>query len=107
MSAPNPEIVSGLSTFDAGTITRRKNSQRLAILDCGCSDPWTAGHLRHQDNGQRSERQIEAYLQAARHLQALGLTPAPLIPELRLAWQRGGKDRRLAQAIAQRWELAA
>jgi hypothetical protein len=50
---------------------------------------------------------VDGYRDALEHLEAHGLTGSPLLPELRMLWQRGGSDRRLAQTIAQRWEVAA
>jgi hypothetical protein len=50
---------------------------------------------------------IDGYRDALQHLEALGLTGYPVLPELRMLWQRGGSDRRLAQNIAQRWGMAA
>ncbi len=83
---------------------RAEAARRLPPCDCGCRDPW----ICHCHNTSApSDRMIDGYLQAAQHLESLGLTPAPLMPELRLMWQRGGTDRRLAQSIAQKWELAA
>jgi hypothetical protein len=50
---------------------------------------------------------VDGYRDAAQHLRALGLLPAPLIPEMHALWARGGTDRRLMSEIAERWELAA
>jgi hypothetical protein len=49
---------------------------------------------------------IDGYRDAAQHLHALGLLPAPLIPEMHALWARGGTGRRLAAEVAARWELA-
>jgi hypothetical protein len=50
---------------------------------------------------------IDAYRDAALHLRALGLLPAPLIPEIYALRRRGGTDWRLVAEITARWELAA
>ncbi len=82
---------------------RREAARRLPPLDCGCRDPWTC---RHHD-GPLSERQLDAYADAAEHLLTVGVTPAPNLPAMRRMWRRGGDELRLAVQIAQRWELAA
>lgn len=75
---------------------RRAAAQRLAILPCGCADPWT-------------HRPAPAgYTLAARHLAACGLLPAPpaTVAELRELW-RDDDTRTLATAIAAAWEVTA
>ena len=54
-----------------------------------------------------SSRQIAAYEDAAAHLLAVALTPAPNVPAMRAMWKAGGRSRRVAQIIAERWELAS
>lgn len=54
-----------------------------------------------------SDPYIDGYRKAARHLLALGYTPAPFKPELQALWTASREDRQLVQAIAQKWELAA
>jgi hypothetical protein len=50
---------------------------------------------------------VRGYREAAEHLLALGLTPAPNLPALRAMWTAGSETRRIAGIIAQRWGLAA
>jgi hypothetical protein len=59
----------------------------------------------HQDTG--TDQQLRAYECAASHLLAVGLTPAPDVPALRVMWKAGPESRRMAQIIADRWELAS
>ncbi|MBS9533544.1 hypothetical protein KIH27_08075 [Mycobacterium sp. M1] len=75
---------------------RRAASRRLAVLACGCADPWTH---RPAPSG---------YVQAAQHLAACGLLPAPpaTVAELRELW-RDDATRDLAAAIATGWEVTA
>lgn len=81
---------------------RRATAHRCPPLACNRRDPLYPDRRR-----QPTDHSVEAYCLAAQHLAAAGLGPAPLLPELRLMWQRGGAERRLAQAIVQRWEIAA
>ena len=90
-------------TAHATAEVRRAGALRLPPLECGHRDPWTASHTRPEP----SDRMIDGYRDALQHLEALGLTGYPVLPELRMLWQRGGSDRRLAQNIAQRWGMAA
>lgn len=87
-----------LTTVDQLTRMKRRRaaSQRLAILPCGCSDPWTH---RPAPGG---------YAEAAQHLAACGLLAAPpaTIAELREMW-RNTETRELAGAIAAGWGVTA
>jgi hypothetical protein len=58
----------------------------------------------HQDTA--TDRQVGAYEDAAVRLLGHGLTPAPNVAALRAMWAHGGDGRRMAQIIAERWELA-
>jgi hypothetical protein len=84
----------------AGHRRRREAADRLPRLMCSCGDPWVC---RHYD-GPPSERQLDAYQQAAEHLLDHGLLPAPNIPAMRRMWRRGGTGLKLVMHIAQRWE---
>jgi hypothetical protein len=75
---------------------RRAASWRLPVIDCGRSDPW-----RYPEPGERG------YGDAAAHLLALGLTPAPNAPALRAMWKAGNESRHAAQVVAERWGLVA
>jgi hypothetical protein len=86
-----------------GLKRRRDASRRLAPLPCGCRDPWPC---RHYDD-QPSQRQLDAYAEAAEHLLNVGMLPAPNVPAMRRMWRRRGCGQRLAVHIAERWELAA
>ncbi len=93
------------NTYDAHNTAevRRAGALRLPPLECGHRDPWSADHRREYP----SDRMIDGYRDALAHLDYHGLIGAPILPELRLLWQRGGSDRRVAQAVAQCWELAS
>jgi hypothetical protein len=75
---------------------RRDGAVRLLILESGRSDPW-----RYDGPG------VRGYEDAAHHLLAHGLTPAPNIPAMREMWKAGAESRWAVQIITQRWELAA
>lgn len=77
------------------TKLRRAAAQRLAIQPSGYADPW------------RYEPPTAGYLEAAEHLLSQGLTPAPDLPAMRLMWQHGGAEQRLAIEIAERWAVVA
>lgn len=73
---------------------RREASRRLVILDTGHADPW------------RPYRgSVGAYADAAAHLAAAGLLPAPPldIEQLRELWRSGKPQRDLAARIAAAW----
>jgi hypothetical protein len=91
--------------YVAGLRRRRAATFRTPPLECGCVDPWTG--RRHETPTDVSERQVDAYREAALTLLALGYAPAPNIPVMRVLWRRNGADRDLVRAISQRWEVAA
>jgi hypothetical protein len=70
---------------------RRAASWRLPALESGRSDPWW------------HEPPAAGYEEAAGHLLACGLLPAPNREGLRLMSWRGGHHRRGAELIAERW----
>lgn len=90
--------------YIAGLRRRRAATYRLPVLDCGHADPWTC---KCSDSDNATDQYIDGYRDAAQHLLAQGLTPAPNLPAMRGMWKRGGDDQRLAVRIAQRWEIAA
>jgi hypothetical protein len=81
---------------NAGWRRRREASWRLPVLDSERSDPWY-----YEPPG------VIGYEAAAVHLLSQGLTPALNLPALQAMWKAGGKSRRVAQVIAELWELAA
>lgn len=81
---------------------RRAAAQRTPVLECGRADPW---HYPQPDLP--SDHYIDGYRDAAEHLLAQGLTPAPNVPAMRGLWRRGGTDRELVQAISERWVVIA
>ncbi|OWL92844.1 hypothetical protein B7435_33390 [Mycolicibacterium peregrinum] len=89
----------------AGLRRRRAATYRLPVHDCGHADPWTC--KCHDDSDTTTDQYIDGYRDAAQHLLAQGLTPAPNLPAMRGMWKRGGDDQRLAMRIAQLWEVAA
>lgn len=72
--------------------------RRQTFLDCGCSWPCRCNHKTHP-----TDRRVAGYRDAIAHLDAAGLTAAPLLPELRRLWRAG--DRQLVAAVTTRWEL--
>jgi hypothetical protein len=89
----------------AGLRRRRATARRLPpIGPCGCiRDP---DFDRHRCGRETITSMVDGYRDAALHLRALGLLPAPLLPEMRALWRRGPEERRLVAEIASRWELA-
>ena len=85
--------------YIAGLKRRRAATYRVQPLDCGCRDPWICRSP--------SERMVDAYREAVLTISAVGMTPAPFLPEMRIMWRRGGTDRDLVRTIATRWEVAA
>jgi hypothetical protein len=79
-----------------GLRRRRAGAQRLPLLDSGYADPWRYEPPR-----------VNGYADAVAHLLAEGLTPAPNKEALQVMWRAGGASRRVAQVVAQRWELAS
>ncbi|MDH6247547.1 hypothetical protein [Mycobacterium sp. OTB74] len=82
---------------------RRSASCRLAPLDCGCRDPWPCRCAEPQ----LTDREVDAYRDAALHLRHCGLLPAPNIAAMQALWRRGDADRRLVAELAERWWVAA
>jgi hypothetical protein len=91
--------------YIAGIRRRRAASNRISPWrdTCTCRDPWTCGC----DAEGPSDRMIAAYEATAETLLALGLPPAPFLPELRAMWRNGGHSRAVVRAIAARWEANA
>lgn len=100
-----PETTNGHHTANVveymrGLKRRRAATWRLPPLPCGHADPWTCAH-----RDDPSDVQVDGYAAAVEHLNRLGLTAAPFLPELRRMWNRG--DRRLAVTVTERWETAS
>jgi hypothetical protein len=77
---------------------RREAARRLPVLgESGRSDPW------HYEDGSA----LRGYEDAAHHLLGYGLMPAPNPVALRAMWHCGGESRRVAERIAECWELTA
>lgn len=77
----------------------RNQVRRMPRLDCGCSQPCRCSHKSHP-----TDRRVAGYREAIAHLDAAGLTAAPLLPELRRLWRAG--DRQLVAAVTTRWEVS-
>ena len=71
---------------------------RRARLDCGCHDPCRCDY-----RDEPTEKRVDGYRDAIEHLDAEGLCPGALTPELRRLWRRGGTDRKIANEIGRRW----
>jgi hypothetical protein len=70
--------------------------RRRLFLACGCTDT-----CRCDDKVTPTDQRVDGYRQAVQHLDAHGLTAAPLLPELRQLWRAG--DRELVAAVTARW----
>ncbi|MGB3286059.1 hypothetical protein [Mycolicibacter algericus] len=87
-----------------GVHRRRAAAHRLAIRPCGCSDPWLC--QCYEPESEITDQFVDGYRDACEHLIGQGLAPAPYLPAMRLMWQRGGDEQRLAIRIAEVWEVA-
>lgn len=74
---------------------RRAAAARCVPLDCGCADPWPCRCTRPP----LSERTVDGYRDAARHVLGHGSTPALPLEVLQALWRRGGPDRELADEL--------
>jgi hypothetical protein len=79
----------------AGLYRRRKASQRMVPLDCGCPDPWPCNCTQPP----LSDRWVDAGRDAARHLLEVGHVPLLKLEVLRALYRRGGDDRALAEML--------
>lgn len=89
------------TSYARGLRRRRAASRRLPVLDSGRSDPWAAHDAGFSGNTEKPT--LRGYAEAAHHLLAHDLTPAPNAPALRQMWKDGGDDRSAAQVIAEHW----
>jgi hypothetical protein len=90
--------------YIAGLHRRRAHIYRCEKLPCGCVDSWTC---RCYDSDVVTDRYVDGYFDAVRHLLAQGLTPAPNLPAMRVGWRWGGHEQHLARRISELWEVAA
>ena len=102
-AAPELAASSSLTEFHGTSVKaqlarRRSAIHRLPPLECGCVDPWRC----HCDEPELLERRIDGLSAAIAHLLDAGLTPIVPIDDLRAVWRRGGAERRLAAAVAER-----
>lgn len=75
---------------------RRDAAERLALLDCGCADPWVCRCTQPP----LTDHQIEGWKSAAeRVLGVTGNTPLLPLEVLRALYRRGGQDRALAEQL--------
>ena len=81
---------------------RRRAAYRCEPDTSGCRDPWRPWRPEHL-----SESYVDGYRDAARHLLAQGLLPAPNAPAMRVLWGRRGADQRLARTLAEHWQVVA
>lgn len=89
---PADQVTSECTCIPGQLRARRAASHRLPPLACGRRDPWW-----HERPGERG------YRDAAHHLAAHGLCPAPNVAALRDMWKAGGESRRVAAVISDRW----
>lgn len=89
--------------YGAGLHRRRTEARALRPLRCGCRDPWPCRHYG-ADQAPVTDQFVDGYRDAALHLLAEGLLPAPNVEALRALWRRGGEDQQLARRIAEDWK---
>ena len=71
-------------------------SVRLVPLNCGCADSWA----HHCIKPSLTERSLDGYAEAARHLlNTAGCLPLVPLEALRALYRRGGDDRALAEQL--------
>lgn len=74
---------------------RRRAAERLAPLDCGCSDPWPCRCTEPP----LTDRALDGWRDAAGHLFDAGKTPLLPLEVLQALYRRGGYDRDLAEQL--------
>ena len=74
---------------------RRRAAERLALLDCGCSDPWPCRCTEPP----LTDRALDGWRDAAGHLIESGKTPLLPLEVLKALYRRGGTDRALAEEL--------
>ena len=74
---------------------RRSASARSIPLDCACRDPWPCRCTEPP----LTERALDGWAAAARHLLAAGRMPLLPVEVLRSLYRRGGPDRALAEQL--------
>lgn len=82
---------------------RRCATQRLAVLDCGCADPWTCRCTQHP----LTERALDGWRDAAHAVLSEGMKPLVPAEVRRSLWRRGGADRALAEKLTAILEVAS
>jgi hypothetical protein len=103
-NGPASEATPRSHHYIAGIRRRRAATYHVEQLDCGCRDAWTCRHYDGTD--EITDQHVAGYRDAAQHLLAQGLTPAPNVPALRVMWRCGGADQALARRISERWLTA-
>lgn len=94
-----PAALSESGTCESSALTRqlqrrRDAAKRSVPLDCGCRDPWICKCTRPP----LTERALDGWRDAARHVLATG--EIPLVPiEVRRALWRRPADRALAEHL--------
>lgn len=101
-SGPPPQRAAADNTPLHPYRNRHWAAVRLPQLWCRCRDPL----LCRCEAPEPSEKAVDGYADAIHHLHQHGLTPAPLVPELRVLWRRSADARRLVQSITERWVVA-
>lgn len=81
---------------------RRRAAERCEPDDNGWRDPW-----RPWRPERLTDSYVDGYRDAALHLLAQGLLPAPNVPAMRVLWGRRGADQRLARTLAEHWQVVA
>jgi hypothetical protein len=74
---------------------RRDQANRSVPLDCGCRDGWSCRCTEPP----LTERALDAWRDAAKHVLATGRTPILPLEVRRALWRRGGHDRQLAELL--------
>jgi len=89
---------SATDEYIAGRDRFRRAWSRQLFLDCGCSVP-----CRCEYRDKPTAARVDAYGSAVEYLDEQGLPAAPLMPEARQLWRRGGSDRAVADRVVRRW----
>lgn len=101
------DVSTTVNTTDIAPVLqlRRQAAMLCVPAECGCVDPWTC--RCKQKKVTVTDHELDGWRDTIAMLLDKGMTPLLDVEILRALWRRGGIDRRLAQAVADRAGVAA